>query len=128
MMSFDEIKDELRAWKHDEIFKLLSSRCSLTRKQIETLLIDIIVDAKGIKMKAEEKAKIRGVSKGAFVRTKKQAIDNIRRALYTVLLLGYLGVLELPTYSWFVQASEAFSNGDVESVCRLLSELMRVKR
>lgn len=121
------IREELRVWKEDDVFKLLSSRCSLTRKQLETLLIDMIADSKGLSMRVEEKARLRGVSKGSFLRTKKQAVDNIKKALYTVLLLGYLGMLELPTYSWFIQATEAFNNGDLEEVSRLLSELVKKK-
>lgn len=120
--------DEMKQWENDAIFKLLSERCSLTKKQLETLLIDLVLESKGIKLVAEEKAKLRGVSKGSFLRTKKQAMDNVVRALYTVLLLGYLGLLELPTYSWFLQASETLNNRDSEAIASMLLKLTEARK
>lgn len=122
---FDEMK---QYWENDVIFKLLSERCSLTKKQLETLLIDLILESKGTSLTVEEKAKLRGVSKGSFLRTKKQAIDNITKSLYTVLLLGYLGLFELPTYSWFLQASETLNGRDPEAIANLLLRLTEAKR
>jgi len=121
----DEIK---RYWENDVIFKLLSERCSLTKKQLETLLIELLLESKGAKLTVDEKAKLRGVSKGSFLRTKKQAMDNITKSLYTVLLLGYLGLFELPTYSWFLQASETLNGRDPEAISKLLLMLTEVKK
>ncbi|MEM0090295.1 MAG: hypothetical protein QXP86_02820 [Nitrososphaerota archaeon] len=121
--------DEMKQyWENDVIFKLLSERCSLTKKQLETLLIDLFLESKGIKLPVEEKAKLRGVSKGSFLRTKKQAIDNITRSLYTVLLLGYLGLFELPTYSWFLEASETLNGRNPEVIASLLLRLTEAKK
>ncbi|PUA33035.1 MAG: hypothetical protein B9J98_02905 [Candidatus Terraquivivens tikiterensis] len=122
------ILDEIRRWEDDVIFKLLSERCTLTKKQLVTLLMDLIPESRGMRLSVEEKAKLRGVSKGSFLRTKKQAMDNVVRALYTVLLLGYLGLLELPNYSWFLQASETLNNRDPEAIANLLLKLTEARR
>ncbi|MDH5438885.1 MAG: hypothetical protein OEX76_08325 [Candidatus Bathyarchaeota archaeon] len=49
-------------------------------------------------LRYEEKAKLRllrtGISRGAFNRTLKQARRNAIQSVYTILLLGYLGVFE----------------------------------
>jgi hypothetical protein len=71
----------------------------LTKTQLETLLIDILAEHMAGKMlKYDEKAKLRltkaKLSRGAFNRTLKQAKSNVTRSIYTVLLLGYLGVFE----------------------------------
>ncbi len=121
----EEIK---RYWENDIIFKLLSKRCSLTKRQLETLLIELLLESRGVMLTVEEKAKLRGVSKGSFLRTKKQAMDNITKSLYTVLLLGYLGLFELPTYSWFLQVSETLNGRDPEAIANLLLRLKEVKK
>ena len=49
-------------------------------------------------MKYEEKAKLRQtkaeISRGSFNRTLRQAKANVIRSIYTILLLGYFGILE----------------------------------
>jgi len=49
-------------------------------------------------LKTDEKAKLRllkeGISRGAFNRTLRQARRNVIQSIYTILLLGYLGVFE----------------------------------
>jgi len=48
----------------------------------------------------------RKTSRGAFNRTLQQARTNIAEAVYTVLLLGYGGLLESPSLAPFLEASE----------------------
>ncbi|MEM1506638.1 MAG: hypothetical protein QXU02_02890 [Candidatus Bathyarchaeia archaeon] len=98
-----KVKEEIQRWltglNNDPIFKILLKNSNLTKAQAETFLIDIlaekIVDKKIV---YEDKAKLRliksGVSRGAFNRTLAQARKNIIRSIYTVILLGYLGVFE----------------------------------
>jgi len=83
----------------DPIVKILTKNSNLTKTQLETLLIDILAENIAEKeLKYDEKAKLRllrdGVSRGAFIRTLRQAKKNVIEAIYTVLLLGYLGVFE----------------------------------
>jgi hypothetical protein len=84
---------------NDPIAKILAKHSHLTTTQLETLLIDVL--AENITGKAviyEEKARLRltkaKISRGSFNRTLKQAKDNVIKSIYTVLLLGYLGIFE----------------------------------
>jgi hypothetical protein len=83
----------------DPIVKILTKNSRLTKTQLETFLIDALAENLAEKsLRYEEKAKLRllrtGVSRGAFNRTLKQARRNIIQSVYTILLLGYLGVFE----------------------------------
>ncbi|NWG11824.1 hypothetical protein HXY33_08800 [Candidatus Bathyarchaeota archaeon] len=84
---------------NDPIVQTLSHSSHLTKTQIETLLIDILAEnISGKMLKYDEKARLRltkaKISRGAFNRTLKQAKENVIKSIYTVLLLGYLGVFE----------------------------------
>ena len=81
----------------DPLVKILYKNSNLTKIQLETLLIDVLAENMSRKpLKYEEKARIRflAVSRGAFNRSLKQARQNIIRSIYTILLLGYVGILE----------------------------------
>jgi len=95
------LKEEAQKWLirslGDPIAKILAKNSNLTRTQLETLLIDILAENMSRKtLIYEEKAKLRlsAVSRGAFNRTLKQARWNVIQSIYTILLLGYLGVFE----------------------------------
>jgi hypothetical protein len=97
------LKKNVQGWLtgilQDPITKILIKNSHLTRAQVETLLIDILSEnIAERKLAYEEKARLRllkeGVSRGAFNRTLKQARGNVIRSIYTVILLGYLGILE----------------------------------
>lgn len=92
----------------DPIVKILSRNSHLTRTQLETLLIDILSEnVSGKALKYEEKAQLRltkaKISRGAFNRTLKQAKDNVVKAIYTLLLLGYLGLFESTTLDPYLE-------------------------
>ena len=81
----------------DPFVRILAKNSSLTKTQLETLLIDVLAENIAEKpFKYQQKAKLRlsAVTRGAFNRTLRQARKNIIRSIYTVLLLGYLGVFE----------------------------------
>jgi len=81
----------------DPFVGMLAKNSHITKKQLETLLIDILAENITEKaLKYQEKAKLRlsTVTRGAFNRTLRQARKNIIRSIYTILLLGYLGVFE----------------------------------
>jgi hypothetical protein len=107
----------------DRFFTELVRRSGLTRKQVETLLLDVMSQRDGITMTSQQKAALRGVTKGAYTRTKQQALRNVQKALYTLLLLTYLGLLTLPSYQWFFKLSEALEEKDWDTVKEYLSEL-----
>ncbi len=95
------LKEEAQNWLirslDDPIVKQLAKNSNLTKTQLETLLIDILAEnMSGKSLKYDEKARLRlsAVSRGAFNRTLRQARWNVIQSIYTILLLGYLGVFE----------------------------------
>ena len=96
-------KETVQKWlmgsTNDPMIKILVSNSHLTRIQLETLLIDFLApNLAGKSLTNEEKALFRltkaGISRGAFNHTLRQARRNIIQSIYTILLLGYLGVFE----------------------------------
>lgn len=133
----DDFGRWLRGVLEDPLVKAMMRRCLLTRPQLETLLIDLFAeDLIGRKLGAEEKASLRlgkKVSRGSFNRTLKQARLNVIKAIYTVLLLGYIGVLgstELEPYlelgSTLKRLSNALREGEMseEAISALKEEVI----
>jgi hypothetical protein len=107
-----KLKDGVQSWLinalNDPITKILAKNSHLTKTQLETLLIDVLSEnIAGKPLKYDEKARLRliksKISRGAFNRTLKQAKDNAVKAIYTVLLLGYLGVFESTTLDPYLE-------------------------
>lgn len=107
-------KENVQKWLtqsiNDPITKILAKNSNITKTQLETLLIDILANNMAEKsLKTEEKAKLRllkaGVSRGSFNRTLRQAKRNIIQSLYTILLLGYLGVFEDPRLDPYLEVA-----------------------
>lgn len=107
-----KLKDSVQSWLisalNDPITKILAKNSHLTKIQLETLLIDALSEnIAGKPLKYDEKARLRlikaKISRGAFNRTLKQAKDNVVKAIYTVLLLGYLGVFESTTLDPYLE-------------------------
>jgi len=112
------LKKTVQSWLisalNDPITKILSNNSHLTTTQLETLLIDVLSEnIAGRSLKYDEKARLRlikaKISRGAFNRTLKQAKDNVVRAIYTVLLLGYLGVFESTTLDPYLEIANKLS-------------------
>ncbi|MFQ6067931.1 MAG: hypothetical protein ACE5KD_00140 [Candidatus Bathyarchaeia archaeon] len=99
-MSFKKnVRNWIKRSLEDSLVKILAKNSNLTRIQLETLLIDVLAENLASKsLKYEEKAKLRltkaAISRGSFNRTLRQAKRNIIQSIYTILLLGYLGILE----------------------------------
>jgi hypothetical protein len=107
-----KLKDSVQAWltssKNDPIVKIIAQQSHLTTTQLETLLIDILSEnIAGKPLKYDEKASLRltkaKISRGAFNRTLRQAKENVIKSIYTVLLLGYLGVFESTTLDPYLE-------------------------
>jgi len=107
-----KLKDGVTAWLNgalnDTIVKILLKNCQLTKIQLETLLIDILAEnISGKQLKYDEKAKLRltksKISRGSFNRTLTQSKENVIKSIYTVLLLGYLGVFESSTLDPYLE-------------------------
>ncbi|MEM1943044.1 MAG: hypothetical protein QXO30_03140 [Candidatus Caldarchaeum sp.] len=119
----EKIAETIRKIAEDKVFQELVKKSSLTKKQAETLVFDVMSQRDGVMLTAEQRAALRGVTKGSFVRTKKQALRNVSKALFTLILLSYLGVVKLPEYQWFFRLSEAFEDRDWEAVKEFLVSL-----
>jgi len=98
-----KMKEVVQQWLkkslEDPIAKILAKNSHLTKTQLETLLIDVLAEnLSGKPLKYDEKAKLRltkaKISRGAFNRTLKQAERNVIKSIYTIILLGYLGIFE----------------------------------
>jgi hypothetical protein len=107
-----KLKESVQTWLigalDDPIVKILSKNSQLTKTQLETLLIDILAENIARKqLKYDEKARLRltkaKLSRGSFNRTLKQAKENVIKSIYTVLLLGYLGVFESTTLDPYLE-------------------------
>lgn len=105
------------------IFEELLRGSNLTEAQAETLLVELASTMSGLKLSMEEKAGIRGVSKGAYSRTKRQALDNVKRSIYTLLLLRFLGVLGDEALSLLMEAAEKLVNGDSVEALEALRQM-----
>jgi len=106
------LKDGVQTWLKgaldDPIVKILSKNSQLTKTQLETLLIDVLAENMSEKqLKYDEKAKLRltkaKISRGSFNRTLKQSKENVIKSVYTVLLLGYLGIFESTTLDPYLE-------------------------
>ena len=93
------VQNWLKISLEDPIAKLLANNSHLTKTQLETILIDVLAENLSYKrLKYVEKARLRRtkapVSRGSFNRTLRQAKTNVVKSIYTILLLGYFGILE----------------------------------
>jgi len=107
-----KLKESVQIWLtnalNDPVVKILAKNSHLTKTQLETLLIDILAEnISGKQLKYDEKARLRlskaKISRGAFNRTLKQAKENVIKSIYTILLLGYLGVFEDTTLDPYLE-------------------------
>jgi len=111
-MSALKLKETVQSWLlsslNDPMVKIISKNSHLTTTQLETLLIDVLSDNIANKsLKYDDKARLRltkaQISRGAFNRTLKQAKDNVTKSIYTVILLGYLGLFETTTLDPYLE-------------------------
>lgn len=107
-----KLKETVQSWLinslNDPIAKTLAQSSNLTKTQLETLLIDILAEnIAGKTLKYDEKARLRlikaKISRGAFNRTLEQAKENVIKSIYTILLLGYLGIFESTTLDPYLE-------------------------
>lgn len=107
-----KLKENVQTWingsLNDPIAGILTKNSHLTKTQLETLLIDILAESfSGKQLKYDDKAQLRltkaKITRGAFNRTLRQAKENVIKSIYTVLLLGYLGVFENTTLDPYLE-------------------------
>ena len=104
------IKSRLEA---DPILKYLFERSSFTQAQLDTYLIDRITANEKVELKDKTAMRDRKkVSKGAFIHTLRQAQGNLKRAVYTLILSEYLGLLEDESMVKLLQVSNLLKGAE----------------
>lgn len=104
------VKRSIGSFLQDPIARILLENSSLTHAQFETFLIQSIGSELANKsLSGEERAHLREkevkISRGAFNRTLRQARTNVVRSLYTIFLLGYVGLFDTPQLEPFIEAA-----------------------
>ncbi|MFX1474125.1 MAG: hypothetical protein ACFFCO_01440 [Promethearchaeota archaeon] len=106
-----------RRMLRDPVTRLLQEQSNLTHVQLETMLIDFLMDGfGGEQLDYETKATLRrtsakikpvgGVSRGAFNRSLAQARKNVIKSIFTLILMGYLGLFESPSLKRYQDLAE----------------------
>jgi hypothetical protein len=105
------VQDTVKTYFKDPFVDIMLKNSHLTKIQFETVLIRRITALSQFQnaSRKTDRGKMRlrqgGVSKGSFYRTLSQAKTNIDKAIFTVLLLGYVGILETPSLTPFLELS-----------------------
>lgn len=106
-----------RRMLRDPIARILREHSHLTEVQLESLLIDYLMDGftgqrldyqtkAGLRQKPGDAMMTRGVSRGAFNRSLAQGRMNLIKSVFTLVLLGYLGFLETPSLRRYQDMAE----------------------
>ncbi len=103
-----EARASIRTTLNDPVTRLLLRNSQLTSPQLETLLADSLSNEKGVQKAHRRLFRPSGtrVSRGAYNRTLIQAQNNIIRSIYSVLLLGYVGLFDTPALQPFSELSD----------------------
>lgn len=127
-----KLKESVQKWitdsLSDPIAKILAKNSNLTKTQLETLLIDILAEnVAGKPLKYDEKARLRllkgEISRGAFNRTLRQAKKNVIESIYTIILLGYLGVFESTQLDPYIEVASK-----LQTYIKAYKDILRGKR
>ena len=111
-MKDDALKGDLHKWLHalfrDPIVEILMKNSHMTKTQLETFLIDVLAEkVSGRSLAYDKKARLRlirsGVSRGSFNRSLTQARRNIIKSIYTMILLGYVGIFDTPSLDPYLE-------------------------
>jgi len=111
----ESIKESIFEALQDKILKILLENSNMTRKQFESFLIDSVSESSLQRGDiSRERPKLRTdrdfLSRGSFDRTLSQARRNVTEAIFTVLLLGYTGLLETPQLEPFTEVGNRLKN------------------
>ena len=106
--SYLEGRQSIRNTIEDPVTKLLVANSQVTIPQLETLLADSISYEKLVKRDHRRllRPSKQHLSRGAYNRTLIQAQNNVIRSIYTVLLLGYVGLFDSSSLQPFLELSD----------------------
>ena len=107
----DTIQKRIAGLFHDPLCRILIEKSFFTTIQLEALLIDYLTyqnpdPAINQISKAEARQFARGRTRGSYNRVLRQSKNKLEKALCSVLLLGYLGILRDARTSKFSEISE----------------------
>lgn len=103
-----EARSSIRTTLNDPVTRLLLRNSQLTMAQLETLLADSLSGERGVQKAQRRRFRPSGarVTRGSYNRTLIQAENNVIRSIYTVLLLGYVGLFDTPALQPFNELSD----------------------
>ena len=122
----------------DPVTNLLLESSHLTLSQLETLLADSVSHEKTIKKDQRRlfRPSEKRISRGSYNRSLIQAQTNVIRSIYTVLLLGYVGLFDTSalqpfielsdTLQGYIQENQLSSPGDLKAIQDLKRRLSEV--
>ena len=110
--AYAEARLSIRNTIDDPITKLLLTGSHLTIPQLETLLADSISYEKTAKKDHRRlfRPSKNHVSRGAYNRTLIQAQNNVIHAIYTILLLAYVGLFDSSSLQPFLELSDSLQS------------------
>jgi len=106
--AYGEARESIHRTINDPVSKLLLSYSHLSLAQLETLLADSISNEKASKKGQRRLFRPSGriTSRGSYNRTLIQAQNNVIRSIYTILLMGYVGLFDTPGLQPFLELSD----------------------
>ena len=115
----------------DIIANHLINKIILSKTQIDTILIEI---SKKKDLNLDKRLLLRDngkVSKGSFLRTYKQAKNNIEKTIYTLIFLQYISVLDDNNISNLIKISNILneisnSNSNSQNINEVFNQLSTV--
>jgi hypothetical protein len=113
----DRARESIRRLTRDSVTKLLQGNSQLTLAQLETLMADSLSSEANVKkaLRRLYRPSGRRLSRGSFNRTLIQAQNNVIRSIYTVLLLGYVGLYDSAALQPFIQLADTIQSYVQES-------------
>ena len=135
---FAQARDSIRRTETDPVTGLLMDGSHLTSTQLETLLAESISNERGQRKGERRLFRLsrKRISRGSYNRTLIQAQKNVIHSIYTILLLGYVGLFDTPALQPFLELSDELQgymeelrstpHGAERSVDQLRSRLLEV--
>ena len=103
-----EARKSITRTVNNPISQLLLNHSHLTPVQLETLLADSISNEKALKKAQRRLFRPSGsvTSRGSYNRTLIQAQNNVIRSIYTILLIGYVGLFDTSGLQPFLELAD----------------------
>lgn len=107
-----QVRESIHNLTRDPVTKMLLANSQLTLAQLETLLADSLSSEADISkvLRRSYRPSGRNLSRGAFNRTLIQAQNNVIRSIYTIFLLGYVGLYDSASLQPFIELSDTIQS------------------